>query len=206
MVIANAEPLLPDQRVRIAETFGCDVRDTYGMAEAVVGASECEQGGSHLWPEVGITEIDDESRLICTSLLNADMPLVRYAVGDRALSAPAGERCACGRALPLAARIEGRLDDVVVTPDGRRVGRLDPVFKSDFPIREAQITQESPERVRVRVVAAAGFDHRTPDRIRAALRQRLGKMEVAVEQVDRIPRGANGKFREVVSMVQPQEA
>ncbi|NMC35205.1 MAG: phenylacetate--CoA ligase family protein, partial [Veillonellaceae bacterium] len=86
-VISNAEPLFDFQRNRIAEVFKCPVVDTYGMAEMVSAASECDYGTFHLWPEVGITEVfcDDVDmpeakgqvgRLICTGLLNLDMPLI----------------------------------------------------------------------------------------------------------------------------------
>ncbi len=63
VVISNAEPLLPDQRRLIQEVFGCPVRDTYGMAEMVAAAGECEHGTLHLWPEVGVVEVlDDDDR------------------------------------------------------------------------------------------------------------------------------------------------
>ena len=59
VVLTNAEPLLDHQRAVIAEAFGCPVRDTYGLAELVVGAAECEAGTLHLWPEVGDVECVD---------------------------------------------------------------------------------------------------------------------------------------------------
>jgi phenylacetate-CoA ligase len=137
--------------------------------------------------------------------LNADMPLVRYAIGDRAASAPPDEPCACGRRLPQLRRIEGRSDDVVVTPEGRLVGRLDPVFKADLPIREAQIVQESLRLVRVKVVPAGELDAGAVRSVQERIQQRLGSsMEVVVETVTEIPRGPNGKFRAVVSLL-PRE-
>jgi len=216
VAFSNAEPLSPSQRERIGTAFGCPVRDTYGMSEIVCGASECGSGAMHLWPEAGLVEILEEAsdapapsgesgRLIGTSLLNADMPLVRYAVGDRAASAPPGEPCACGRRLPQLRRIEGRSDDVVVTPEGRLVGRLDPVFKADLPIREAQIVQESLRRVRVKIVPAGELDTDAVRTVQDRIQQRLGSaMEVLVEIVSEIPRGPNGKFRAVVSLL-PRE-
>jgi phenylacetate-CoA ligase len=44
VVITNAESVADDQRQTIAEAFQCPVRETYGMAEAVAAASECEAG------------------------------------------------------------------------------------------------------------------------------------------------------------------
>ena len=216
VAINNAEPFYQHQRESIAEAFQCPVRDTYGMAEIVCAASECQAGTLHLWPEVGIIEMmhDDvdepvlpgqTGRLVCTGLLNADMPLIRYEVGDRGTLAREGRTCACRRTLPVLQEVEGRSDDVVMTPNGRRVGRLDPVFKADLPIREAQIIQESLQRVRVRFVPAPGYVDRDGMAIVQRLRDRVGDMEIVLEQVDCIPRSASGKFRAVISKVTPPE-
>lgn len=211
VVIANAEPLYEHQRRTIAGVFGCPVRDTYGTAELVAAAGECGAGRLHLWPEVGVWEVLEDGedvpmaagetgRLVATGLLNADMPLVRYEVGDRAALAPEDASCPCGRTLPIVASLVGRLDDVVVTPEGRRVGRLDPVFKADLPIREAQIVQTSAARVALRVVPAPGYGPAVADDLARRLSERLGpSMTVAVEEVERLPRGGAGKLRGVVS-------
>ncbi|MGH9364126.1 MAG: phenylacetate--CoA ligase family protein [Thermoanaerobaculia bacterium] len=213
IAISNAEPLYPWQRQSIAEAFDCSVRDTYGMAEIVCAASECHAGSLHLWPEVGLLEVKGQvseelvsegrtGRLICTGLLNADMPLIRYEVGDLGALAPRGKACACNRSLPVLLQVEGRLDDVVLTPDGRRVGRLDPVFKADMRIREAQIIQESLDRIRVKVVPTNGFGSADVNDIIHRLESRLGsQMQILVEPVDRIPRTTAGKFQAVVSLL-----
>lgn len=213
VVISNAEPLFDFQREIIARAFRCPVRATYGMAEMVAGAAECEEGRLHLWPDAGIIEVlcDDRDepasagtvgRLICTGLVNVDMPLIRYEVGDRGALEPDAGQCACGRTLPVVRSIEGRLDAVVVKQDGTRIGRLDPVFKAEMPIREAQIIQESLTLLRVRVVPADGYSHDTAQLITERLRQRVGDgMDIQVEEVAHIPRGPNGKFRMVISKV-----
>ncbi len=210
VVVTNAEPLFEYQRRAIGEAFGCPVRETYGMAEIVAAAGECEHGRLHLWPEVGLVEVldpdsDGVGELICTGLLNADMPLIRYRVGDRGALAQEDSECACGRRLPGLARIEGRYDDVVLTRDGRQVGRLDPVFKTDLPIREAMIIQEGLDRLRVRLVPGTGYDGKAAEAIRQRIRERLGPVEVILEPVEHIPRGPNGKFRAVISKI-AQEA
>ena len=50
VAITNAEPVLDHQRAAIIGAFGCPVRETYGMAEIVAAAGECEAGRLHLWP------------------------------------------------------------------------------------------------------------------------------------------------------------
>lgn len=211
IVISNAEPLYAHQKEVISKAFQCRVIDTYGLTESVCGASECEHGKLHLWLEAGVTEIlqDDADfpaergtigRLVCTGLLNEAMPLIRYETGDRASFSL--QKCACGRAMPVIEQIDGRKDDVIITPDGRRVGRLDPVFKADMPIREAQIIQEALDLIRVKVVPTDGFGNADVEDIVHRVQQRLGKeVKVMVEPVQEIPRTRAGKFRMVISRV-----
>jgi phenylacetate-CoA ligase len=131
------------------------------------------------------------------------MPLIRYRTGDRAILETGAPGCACGRALPLLGAIDGRSDDVLYTRDGRRVGRLDPIFKASLPLHEAQIVQETLDRVRVLYVPDRGFTPQSAADLVRLLRDRMGPVDVALEAVDRVPRGANGKFRAVVCQLPP---
>jgi phenylacetate-CoA ligase len=206
--ISNAEPLFDYQRAIISKTFQCSVINTYGMSELVCGASECEHGSLHLWPEAGIIEVmDDEQneivsqnatgRIIATGLLNSEMPLIRYETGDRG-SIKSGT-CKCGRKLPIINQIDGRMDDVILTRDGRKIGRLDPIFKANIPIKEAQIIQEDLETVRIKYIPGPGYDH--DQLLSQRLHERLGNMNFIFEKVESIPRGSNGKFKAVISKV-----
>jgi phenylacetate-CoA ligase len=205
VVVANAEPLTSDQRTTIQEAFGCPVRDTYGMAEIVAAASECAAGALHLWPEVGWIEqsVSSASDLVCTGLLNVDMPLVRYRVGDQGRVAPPGDSCACGRGLPRLLELHGRADDMLYAVDGRPIGRLDPVFKAALCITEAQIIQEAFDRVRVRYVPATGHATVHAKAVIEGIRARMGPVHVELEPVAAIPRSANGKFRAVICNLSP---
>ncbi|MGB7201870.1 MAG: AMP-binding protein [Pyrinomonadaceae bacterium] len=201
VVITNAEPLYEHQRHSISEAFGCPVRETYGMAEIVAAASECEHGSLHQWPDTGIIETgpadgDEPADLICTGLVNADMPLIRYRVGDSGKLSTA--KCKCGRTLPLIEKIEGRSDDLLYTSDGRRVGRLDPIFKGGLPVREAQIIQESLAELKVLYVPDANFHRDALNDLTERIRDRMGDVEVDYKEVSEIPRTSRGKFRAVV--------
>jgi phenylacetate-CoA ligase len=94
------------------------------------------------------------------------------------------------------------MDDIIVTPDGRHVGRLDPVFKGipERVINEAQIAQIARDRVVMRYVPGEAFDIGALDTIQAELESRLGPLvRVEMKRVGHIPRTSSGKFRAVVS-------
>lgn len=208
VVIANAEPLYDFQRHSISEAFGCPVRETYGMAEIVAAASECEHGSLHQWPDTGIIEtapdVDDApADLICTGLINADMPLIRYRVGDSGNLSKA--KCSCGRTLPLIEKIEGRSDDLLYTSDGRRIGRLDPIFKGGLPVREAQIIQKSLTGLKVLFVPDVNFDRHVLKELAGRIRDRMGDVAVDFEEVRNIPRTSRGKFRAVVCQLSAEQ-
>jgi phenylacetate-CoA ligase len=204
-IYTNAEPLLPEQRSTIAAAFHCPVRETYGMAESVVGASECSGGRFHQWPEFGHVELIEHGEIVATGLLNTDMPLIRYRVGDRA-QAPAASQgpCPCGRSLPLMGHIEGRINDLLFTTDGRPVFWLNPVFYG-LPIRQSQIVQEHLDVLRVRVTPAPGFTLDTEQTIIGRLQDRMGDVRVIVDRVTEVPRTTNGKLRAIVCNLSPAQ-
>lgn len=210
VVLANAEPVTPGQRELIEAYFGCPVRETYGMAEMAGAASECEAGRLHLMSDAGVVEVvddDDEpvgpgesGRLLLTGLVNPTMPLVRYDIGDRGRLPRTGVDCPCGRTLPVLPPIEGRAQDMLVTPAGGRQFWNNPVFYG-LPVVEAQVVQERIDLVRVLVVPADGYGPMVAGTIVRRLRDRLGDVRVEVETRAAIERGPNGKFRPVITLV-----
>ncbi len=209
-IMTNAEPLPLWQRRDIEHAFGCPVRENYGMAEAMVGASECEHGTLHLWPDAGVVELlhDDGSitnsgsgEVLGTTLHNRAMPLIRYRTGDRIDGLDPHASCACGRTLPVIRAIDGRRDDVIITPDGRRLGRMDPIFKDSLPIRKAQIVQVSRLELEVRLVPAEGYVSADGDTLAHRISQLVGDMNISIVLCTNIPNESNGKFKGVVNLL-----
>ena len=213
-VITNSEILLPEIRAILLRGFKCRVVDTYGMSETVAAASECEFGHMHVWPDAGVIEIlreeedipadkTEPGRLILTGLLNPIMPLIRYEIGDRGQWTSDPTHCECGRQMPVLAEIKGRLDDVLLSPDGRRIDAvIAVVFKADLPVREAQIVQRALDHLEIRVVPEAGFSDRDVDVLVRRVKKIAGEdMDVDVVKVDAIQRGPNGKFRFIISLL-----
>ncbi|HJS37742.1 MAG TPA: phenylacetate--CoA ligase family protein, partial [Burkholderiales bacterium] len=205
-IVTSSETLSADRRRDISVAFGCPVLDWYGQAERVAAIGTCEHGRYHLLSDYSHVELlpagDGRFELVGTGFNNFAMPLVRYRTGDCVRPAPAGLRCPCGRAFPLVEQIAGRDDDAVHLPDGRSIGRLDHVFKGVTGIVEAQIRQERPAAVEVLLVPGRDYGEGTRRALLANLRERLGgDVALEVRRVDAIPRGANGKFKGVVSTV-----
>jgi phenylacetate-CoA ligase len=208
-VFTSSESLLDFHRETIAAATGAPVADRYGHAEFAVSALQCPAGSYHVDTEFGAVEIDAHEEtedwvrgeVLATGFANRAMPLLRYRTGDVATLRKRG-RCPCGRARPILERIDGRIEDYVVTPDGRRIGRMDHVFKDARRIQEAQIHQPSTDRLVVRLVAREGFDEADRAALEQELRARVGSgIALDFERVDAIPRLPSGKFRAVSSDV-----
>lgn len=208
-IFTSSETLLPAQRERIARATGAKVADRYAHSELAVSVSECPQGGLHVDTEMCAVEIDPHEEtaewvrgeILATGFANRAMPLLRYRTGDVA-TLRKGARCPCGRARPLLEAIDGRVEDYVVTPDGRRIGRMDHIFKDALLVKEAQIHQTAVDRLVVRLVPHPGFDEAAQRALEQEFRARLGDViRVDFELLGAIPRQANGKFRAVVSDV-----
>jgi phenylacetate-CoA ligase len=209
-IITTSEKVTPDMRTIMERAFGCRVYEEYSTVENAVFASECEQGRLHVSPDACVLEIlrpdgtacepGETGEVVATCLMRDYQPLIRFRLGDVAAWDP--ESCPCGRAMPVIKEVIGRIEDVVVGPDGRQMVRFHGVFVDQPHVREGQIVQETLDRVRVKVVPCAGFGDADVRDIMARVQQRLGKeVKVIVEPVTEIPRTKAGKFQAVVSLL-----
>jgi phenylacetate-CoA ligase len=207
-VFTSSESLLAFQRETIEKAFSAPVRDRYGVSEKVVSMTECEVGSLHVDMEFCIVEVEaaEESDewvsgpLLVTGLAEHATPMFRYRIGD--VGTLSKRPCACGRPGPAFLHVNGRMEDYVMTPDGRLIGRLDHIFKAQFDVAEAQIVQDSPEAVAVLLVPRAGYTGASERALQKEMRARLGnEIQIEVRLVEEIPREPNGKFRAVKSRV-----
>jgi len=210
-VFTTAETLLDNFRENIETAFGCKVTDTYGCTEMAFYITQCEFGTYHAHPEYGIIEtindagepvIGEPGQLVCTSFINYAMPLIRYRLGD--LVTIKKEECRCGRHFPVVGEIVGRVDDIIITPEGKKVGRLDPIFKGGLNIKETQIVQTAIDEIVLKIVPAVGYSDDDRRFLEDQLIRRIGaSTKFVFETVDEIPRDQRGKFRSVVSLINP---
>jgi len=207
-VFTSSESLLAFQRETIEKAFGAPVWDRYGMSEFGASMTQCAAGRLHVDMEFGIVEVEPTEEtddavtgpLLVTGLGQYAMPLLRYRIGD--VGTRSRRPCSCGRAGDVFLDVDGRVEDYVLTPDGRLIGRLDHAFKEQFDVAEAQILQDDARAIDVLVVPRASYTSASERSLVHELRIRLGhEIEIRTRQLDSIPREANGKFRLVKSRV-----
>jgi len=217
-VITGAEPLTGIDREIIGRAFDAPVHNTYGCREVMLLACECaERNGLHISADHLLAEtVDGQGRPVAgeigdiciTDFHNYAMPLIRYLNGDRATSTD--RTCACGRGLPLLESIDGRILDVIVSPDGRTVpGEYFVYVMLDFPdVRQWQVVQKSIDAIEVLIARKQPLTKDERERMSGKIAARMGPLvQIAIKEVTGIPLTASGKRRVTVSEIaQPASA
>ena len=208
-VIVSGDTLLPGMRRSIETFFQCKCFDSYGQAEGVSIAMECDSGRMHVLPVVGITEIlrkdgspckpGEVGEIVATGLLNDAMPLIRYRTGDYA-SWAVEQDCPCGSPNRIIANLEGRVDDYLLTTDGRKIGRLSTALKRSPSIHSAQLVQDRPGRAYFLVQPGRGYKPSHATAVCDDILERIGRFDLQVVEVPEIPRTPRGKAALVVRL------
>jgi phenylacetate-CoA ligase len=215
-IITESERLEPHMRAALETVFGARAYEEYGSVENCALATECERGRLHVHVDFGYVEIlrpdgqpaapGEIGEMFLTGFANTNQIFIRYRIGD--LAAWATDPCPCGRStLPVLGDLAGRLEDTVITGDGREVWGLFRVFYDLPGVAEGQVVQEALDRFVVNVVPTASYSESDVDAIRARMVARLGlEINVEIRKLDAIPREPNGKVRAVISRVRRRPA
>jgi len=202
-----ASETIYDYQKYLIEKFIGTVCGQYGNAERVVWMTTCSAGSYHENVNYGFTEYiplgDNYYEIVATGFINKSMPLLRYKTGDVAID-PFGrnEKCECGCNGPGCKNIIGRIDDVLITPDGRKIGRLDHIFKGIENIIAAQIIQHDFDNVEIKIVPTESFSTNDEKNISEKFHLRVGdNINLIFNYVNDIPRSKNGKFRAVINLI-----
>lgn len=211
-VFPTAE-LLPDSwRARIKEVFGCKVLPYYGCGECNSLGYTCADDESiyHQCDEHAVMEVDlgdgrsaleGEGAFLITDLDNYAMPVIRYRNGDGGVLA--GPGCTCGRSLSRILRLDGRVNDLLVTTGGDTISGViaTHTFRHVKGAKLYQFVQDEPGQVQVRIVRSDGYDPAVEEeRIGRILREHLGEQaQVTFEYPEDIERTPAGKARFVIN-------
>lgn len=206
-VITSSEKLTSEMREVMEDVYQCKTFDSWSGVEACALVSECEHGSLHISEDVGIIEILDENgnevaegetgEVVCTGFLNYDQPLIRYRIGDR-MTKGLGE-CKCGRQMQIIQEIEGRLEDVVIGPDGRQMVRFHGIFVGIPSIERAQVIQHSLNHIEIKIQNEVSLNENEIELIQSRVQSQLGELKIDVNQHNTIEQTANGKYKAVIS-------
>ncbi|MBW4051978.1 MAG: hypothetical protein HIU85_11035 [Proteobacteria bacterium] len=179
----------------------------YGQAERVAWASGDPSHGFRFLPSYSVNELRfvessadlDSYEIIGTGLWNTAMPLVRYATGDRIRLRKGASPAEVADGRERFAEIVGRSGDYILSPSGGRLLGIDHIPRGVPHVVRSQFIQESPNSVRLLVIAAPGFD----DACRKLLLRHASlklptSMIITVETTTQLVRNAAGKAPLVV--------
>jgi phenylacetate-CoA ligase len=209
--IVTTSEILGENRQIIEDAFGVPAYDSYGIRETGLIGHECQHQTMHTNDEQLILEVldrqtleptDGEGELVATALISRVMPVIRYRTGD--VVTLSNRPCPCGRTLASGRVTGGRLLEFIVTTEGRWVSAVAFIYvcRKIKEVLQVQARQERLGEVRVLVVPDKGFPSDGVDRVREAVRERMGgKDEIKVELVAEIPASPSGKQKLVVGKV-----
>lgn len=215
IMYTSGELLDRQTRDLFEKTFHSEVFDNYVCNEFGNVAWECkEHVGYHINVDNKLVEfIQDENpvsmgeygEIVCTSLNNYAMPLIRYQLGD--IGSPDDEQCSCGVNFPLMKVVEGRTDQLLSTVDGNIVS---PLIFFPYPftnfdgILQFRVIQEKHDKIVIQMALDEGkvIADNVLDDAREEIREIFGDlMQVEFELLDEIKAEKSGKIRKIVSHV-----
>ena len=204
-VLISSENLFDEDKHLIAKCFeNARVFTWYGHGERALMGGFCEHNDLyHFFPQYGFLEILDpvsfedsnSGELVGTTFDNLVMPLIRYRTYD--LCEYHSDSCSqCGRNYPCLKKIEGRIQEFLVSSSGRLVNSSDlNMHSANFDnIFRLQYYQDTPGKVVFKFVPRPAFSVDDLQRIENELSQKfLDDFVVEFRSVDDIPLRTSGK-------------
>ncbi len=207
-IVTSSEPLLPEIRGALEETWDAVVGNWWGTSEGGPTGVSCGKGsGMHLADDLLIIEpVDEEGRPVApgvrsakvylTNLYNLALPLIRYEIRDEVTLLD--EPCPCGSAHRRVDHIQGRLDDCFVYAGGVTVHPL--VFRSALGGERNIVEYQVRQTDRGAEIAARCLGDVDIAGLRRKIIEELAQLglrepEVSITPVERLERQAIGKLK-----------
>jgi phenylacetate-CoA ligase len=208
-IFTTSEKLFSRQRALIEEVFDAKVFDNYGINDGGVSAYECEQhSGMHIDTERAILEVADEKgkqvinqegRILATSLYNYALPFIRYDSGD--LGVISDEECPCGRKMPLLKEIIGRTNDFLKLNNTIIGSPVITVLMGKFDMEQYQIIQKATDAISCKIVKGKTYKKEDEAFIRDSFVKHVGRINIEFDYVDSIPTTPAGKYKFIINEV-----
>ena len=212
----TSESLSLINRKYLENIFNSKIYDQYGCGEISGISYECKEHiGTHINLEHVIIQILDNDnisienqrgRIIGTNLDNHVMPFIRYENGD--LSSINYTKCSCGVNQPFLVSIDGRLTDTIILKSGSKVHGVfftDIMYEKNIftnEIQRTQVYQKIPGEIEFRIEADNKINRSIYSRLYDSLI--IFFNEVKIIQTSELQTEKNGKFKYIISDIDPK--
>lgn len=204
VIICTGEVLFPHQKEKIEQITGCRVVNEYGSTENGIIAFECEYGAMHLLPTVHVDIIDPDKEgvgeIAVTELNSRSIPFIKYMLGDTGKILDSG--CKCKRPFEVIEIKEGRANDLIVCPGGKKVYAAILAYVLKGHAAQFKAFQEKKDLINIHIVPETTNNSQFEKKIRQKLQNYLGReMNINFTTVDNIAPENSGKLRYFVSRI-----
>ncbi len=198
--IVTSELCIDEDKLLLEKAFGIKVAIEYGSSELSVMGFENPEGDMVCSDEITFFENaeqpDGTTKLLCTSLFNKAMPLIRYSIGD---SVEFGKN-QDGR--NIITKINGRVNDFAKLPSGKVAAGFTfyyvsrSILESTGCLKEFIVRQTSLDTFVLDVVATQPLTEEEIKDIEDKMEMYLEPgLNVVINYVDEIAKKANGKIQ-----------
>jgi len=212
VICTTGEPIYPDQRKLIEETFNVPVANEYGCRDVGLLAHETPDRQMLFLSESTLLEVQDShgnpvapgetGEAVLTGLCSEAQPFIRYRTGDMlSVSLDTDKQ---GRGLHVINQIEGRSTDFLVHKNGSIMHALSVIYilRETEGVEQFKIIQQSIGEFEILVVANSRWNNTSKETITSQFKARFGQDTlIKISITDEILPEASGKIRQVVSKV-----
>lgn len=215
VVCTTGEPLYPEQRQLISDTFNAPVANEFGSRDIGFTAHENSHHQMLLMSESVLLEVLDHEgnpvkagqmgEAVMTGLCSEAQPFIRYRTGDMIKLSTDSDKD--GRGLHVIEEVAGRNTDFLIHENGAIIHALAAIYilRETEGVEQFKITQQAVNEFEVLIVTNPLWNPASLKPIEEKFKSRFGgKCNTHIQLVNNIAPEASGKTRQVVSKVQPQ--
>ena len=208
LIHCSAEDLHENKRKELRDLFGCPVYNRYSNEEAGLIAMMMDDSDVFQVNTASLriellklncdeyVEPGEMGRVILTDLFNRAMPLIRYDIGDLAISNDSSDN------VKTIVKLCGRSADILCAPDGILIGSTTPAVVAETinGILKWQLAQVSEKKFEFRYVG--NLTESEKSELSSRLRNSLGKLaEYEIVEKQNLPLSKNGKFKTIINEI-----
>lgn len=205
-IVTDSEGVSNKEKLQIERAFNCPVYQTYGLGEVGMVAVQCKNNHYHIFTDRCFVEVVNEKgdalsdgeigEITVTDLHSFKSPFIRYRTGDT--GALGFEDCKCGAKGPYIKELCGRVDDYVITREGKRIGRLSHIAKPAKGVLGMQLIQNELGSLDINVIPSESFEPDSMNEVIATAKDYLTDMNINWRIVDNLEKTSSGKIRYVI--------